>query len=95
MQALISKILKFVLIGVWILYPIVWVLSSGLNLLCASTEAILYGILDLLLKVQYEVMEVVVCRKMTIENAGFLQNSTWELMGLGGERLLVARNKWV
>jgi len=49
-QALISKILKFVLIGVWILYPIVWVLSSGLNLLCASTEAILYGILDLLLK---------------------------------------------
>jgi bacteriorhodopsin len=78
MQALISKILKFVLIGVWILYPIVWVLSSGLNLLCASTEAILYGILDLLLKVQYEVMEVVVvyCRKMTIENS--YKNSTWE-----------------
>lgn len=41
------------LIGLWFLYPIAWGLSEGGNVIAPDSEAIFYGILDILTKVVY------------------------------------------
>ena len=41
------------LIALWFLYPIAWGLSEGGNVIAPDSEAVFYGILDILTKVGY------------------------------------------
>lgn len=50
---LVFKITKMVVILIFLIYPIIWIFSEGLDHWCASTEATLYGITDLLLKMTF------------------------------------------
>lgn len=51
-KTLIFTVLKFVVLILWVAYPILWIMSPGMNHFCASSEATLYGLLDFLLKVR-------------------------------------------
>jgi len=46
-------VLKWVLVVFFLLYPLVWLMSAGIGHFCASTEATLYGVLDLLTKMVF------------------------------------------
>lgn len=46
-------ILKWVIVVLFLLYPLVWLESEGIGNFCAGTEAILYGIIDLLVKLVF------------------------------------------
>lgn len=52
-RKVVYSVLKWVLVLLFLLYPIVWVLAEGVGVMCASTEAVLYGIVDLLIKVAF------------------------------------------
>jgi bacteriorhodopsin len=42
-------------LGVWLLYPIAWAVSEGANLISSDSEAIFYGVLDLIAKPVFSV----------------------------------------
>lgn len=60
-------ILKWVVVIFFLLYPIVWLESEGIGNFCAGTEAILYGILDLLIK-------LIFCSIVGVGQAAFIKN---------------------
>lgn len=60
-------VLKWVVVILFLLYPIVWLESEGIGNFCAGTEAILYGILDLVIKLTF-------CSIVGIGQAAFIKN---------------------
>lgn len=55
----------------WVLYAVVWVLSSGTGWMCVNLENICYIILDILAKVSFSVA----ARKVASMQAGFAQDA--------------------
>ncbi len=44
------SVLSFILVGLWMLYPIAWGLAEGANLISVNAEMVFYGVLDVLAK---------------------------------------------
>jgi len=43
-------------LGVWLLYPVAWAVSEGANIIPPDSEAVFYGVLDLLAKPVFSMM---------------------------------------
>lgn len=57
-------------LGIWLLYPIAWGVSEGGNVLHPDSEAIFYGILDLIAKPVFGTMLIIGHRPITSEMLG-------------------------
>lgn len=69
-------------IGLWFLYPIAWGLCEGGNVISSDSEAIFYGILDVLAKPTFGALLIWGHRNIDLERLGFNLRTPHET-GLG------------
>lgn len=69
-------------IGLWFLYPIAWGLCEGGNVISSDSEAIFYGILDVLAKPTFGALLIWGHRNIDLERLGFTLRTPHET-GLG------------
>lgn len=71
-------ILSTYLVILWILYPIVWIFSEGSNTISATSEMVVYGILDILAKPVYAILTLFVHRNTSMSQWGLGTESRLE-----------------
>ncbi|GAA6057390.1 hypothetical protein JCM3770_000740 [Rhodotorula araucariae] len=63
------------LVTVWMVYPIIWGVSEGGNVITATSEMIAYGILDLLAKPVFLFWHVLSISRLDYPRLGFVSDS--------------------
>jgi len=66
-------------IGLWFLYPIAWGLSEGGNVISSDSEAVFYGVLDVLAKPVFSFLLLWGHRRIDIGRLGFHIRAASEL----------------
>ncbi len=53
------SVLSFILVGLWIIYPVCWGLAEGANVISVNAEMVFYGVLDVLAKPVFAAVSIV------------------------------------